>query len=183
MSRRPLTLALVAILTLLLGSSTATAEQSAGQERSRFLGSVPTGQATGTALPLSLKDAFDRALTYNLGLIESDQNARAARAVRLRNLSALLPDVSARVSGTRQQIDLRALGFGLSLPGVSLPTIVGPFNVADARVYVSQPIFNWSDIQQLEVGGRVRASVAAHLPERSRHGGAQHRQRLPGGDF
>ena len=137
----------MAILTLLLGSSTAAAEQSAGQERSRFLGSVPTGQATGTALPLSLKDAFDRALTYNLGLIESDQNARAARAVRLRNLSALLPDVSARVSSTRQQIDLRALGFSLSLPGVSLPTIVGPFNVADARVYVSQPIFNWADIQ------------------------------------
>ena len=137
----------MAVLTLLLGSSTATAEQSAGQERSRFLGSVPTGQATGTALPLSLKDAFDRALTYNLGLIESDQNARAARAVRLRNLSALLPDVSAHVSSTRQQIDLRALGFSLSLPGVSLPTIVGPFNVADARVYVSQPIFNWADIQ------------------------------------
>ena len=147
MSRRPLTLPLVAILAFLLGSSTAAAEQSAGQERSRFLGSVPTGQATGTALPLSLKDAFDRALTYNLGLIESDQNARAARAVRLRNLSALLPDVSASVSSTRQQIDLRALGFSLSLPGVSLPTIVGPFNVADARVYVSQPIFNWADIQ------------------------------------
>ena len=147
MSRRPLTLPLVAILAFLLRSSTAAAEQSAGQERSRFLGSVPTGQATGTALPLSLKDAFDRALTYNLGLIESDQNARAARAVRLRNLSALLPDVSASVSSTHQQIDLRALGFSLSLPGVSLPTIVGPFNVADARVYVSQPIFNWADIQ------------------------------------
>ena len=49
-----------------------------------------------------------------------------------------------------------------TIPGVNIPTIVGPFSVADARVYVSQQIFNWSDIQQLEVGGGVRAGVAAY---------------------
>ena len=73
-------------MTLLLVSPTAIAAQSAGQPRSPFLGSVPTGQATGTTLPLSLRDALDRALKYNLGLIESDQNTRAARAVRLRGI-------------------------------------------------------------------------------------------------
>jgi outer membrane protein TolC len=134
---------------LLLWSSTASAGQTAGPGQSPFLGSVPTGKATAETLPLSLKDAFDRAMNHNLGLLESDQNTRAAHAVRLRNLSALLPDVSARVSGTREQINLKALGFNVSLPGVSLPTIVGPFNVTDARVYLAQQVFNWSDIQSL----------------------------------
>jgi outer membrane protein TolC len=164
---RHLALPLVAALTLCLGSATAFAGQSAGQGQNPFLGSVHTGQATGTAMPLSLKDAFQRALTYNLGLIESDQNTRAARAVRLRNLSALLPDVSARVSGTREQINLRALGFSLSLPGVNLPSIIGPFSVADARVYVSQQIFNWSDIQNWKsAAASERASQYAYKSDR-----------------
>lgn len=120
---------------------------SAGQGQNPFLGSVPTGNATGTPLQLSLKEAFDRALKYNLGVIESGQNTRAAHAVRLRSLNALLPNLSARVSGTIQQINLKAAGFNLKVPGFSVPTIVGPFGVADARAYLSQEIFNWSDIK------------------------------------
>ena len=96
---------------------------------------------------LSLKDTFDRALKHNLGLLESDQDVRAARATRLRGLNALLPDVSGRLSGSQQQINFAAEGFNFSLPGVNIPTIVGPFGVADARVYVTQQIFNWSDIK------------------------------------
>ena len=49
-------------------------------------------------MALSLKDAFDRALKYNLGAIEADEDTRAAHAVRLRNLNALLPNLSARVA-------------------------------------------------------------------------------------
>jgi outer membrane protein TolC len=123
--------------------------------QSAFHGSVPASQATAETLPLSLEEAFARALTHNLGLIESDQNTRGARAERLRRLNALLPDVSASISGTREQISLKALGFNVSLPGLSIPKIVGPFGVADARVYVSQQIFNWSDRQG------VRAAAAA----------------------
>jgi outer membrane protein TolC len=109
---------------------------------------VPSGQATGTTLDLSLHDAFDRALKYNLGEIESSQNTRAAHAIRLRNLNALLPNLSARVSGTVQQLDLAAEGLGgLKIPGVRLPAVVGPFGVEDARGYLSQEIFSWSDIK------------------------------------
>jgi outer membrane protein TolC len=118
-----------------------------GANAEPVLGSVPTGEATGTTLLLSLKEAFDRALKYNLGVLESDQDVRAARAVRLRGLNALLPDVSAQLSGSRQQINLAAFGFNFSVPGANVPTIVGPFGVADARVYLSQRIFNWSDIK------------------------------------
>src|SRR5258708_12821955 len=137
----------VLLLAVLLGTATSSAGQTPGQGRSPFWGRLPGGRAARETLSLSLKETFDRALTYNLGVIESDKNAQAARAVRLRSLSALLPGVSARVSGTRAQINLRALGFTLSLPGVSVPSIAGPFSVADARVYLSQQIFDWSDIQ------------------------------------
>jgi outer membrane protein TolC len=112
-----------------------------------FFGSLPTGQATGTTLDLPLREAIDRALTYNLGLIEGSQSTRIARAQRLRNLNALLPNLTGRVSGELQQIDLRTFGLFLNVPGIRIPTIIGPFGVADARAYVSQQIFNWSDIK------------------------------------
>lgn len=115
-----------------------------------FLGSVPTGQATAGPLSLSLKEAFDRALKYNLGVIEADQNTRAVRAARLRSLSALLPNLSGRISGTDEQLNLKALGFNLHIPGISIPTIVGPFSVADARATLSQEVFNWADVKNLK---------------------------------
>lgn len=149
--------ALGVAMVLLLGASQPGAGQTAPGNvaasttpQSPFLGSVPTGQATSTPIPLSLKDAFDRALKYNLGLIEADQGTRAAHAERLRSLSALLPNLTARISSTMEQIDLRAGGINLSIPGVAIPAVVGPFGVADARAYLSQEIFNWSDIKNLK---------------------------------
>ncbi len=140
---RLLVFSLSVLVAFLLGSQSS----STGQTRNPFLGSVPSGQATGTTLELSLKEAFERGLKYNLGVIESSQNTRAAHAVRLRSLNALLPNLSARVSGALEQINLKANGFNFSFPGVRIPTIVGPFGVADARAYLSQEVFNWSDIK------------------------------------
>jgi outer membrane protein TolC len=129
-------------------ASSSSAANSGGQSQSPFQGSAPTGQPTGTTLPLTLKDAFSRALKYNLGAIQSDQNTRTAHAERLRNLSALLPTLYGQVTGSVEQINLQAQGLRLnSIPGVPIPTLVGPFSVADARAYLSQKIFNWSDIK------------------------------------
>jgi len=144
-----------------------TFRSSAGQTRSPFLGSVPTGQATGTTIELSLKETFARALKYNLGAIESGQNTRAAHAARLRSLNALLPNLSARISGALEQINLRAQGFNLNFPGVRIPTLVGPFGVADARAYLSQEIFSWSDIQNLKSASESeRASEYSYKSDR-----------------
>src|SRR6516225_5191500 len=97
-------------VSLLLTMLVASPRWSWGQAQSPFSGSVPTGQATGSTLPLSLKEAFERALKYNLGVIESDQNTRLAHAARLRSLNALVPNISARLSATIEQINLAALG-------------------------------------------------------------------------
>jgi len=125
-----------------------------------FQGSVPTGKATGTTLALTLKDAFDRALKYNLGAIQSDQNTRSARADRLRYLSALLPTLYGQVTGSVEQINLQAQGLRLiSIPGVPIPTLVGPFSVADARGYLSQRVFNWSDIKNWKSASQSEAAA------------------------
>jgi hypothetical protein len=45
-----------------------------------YLGSVPAGKATGTVIPLSIRDALECGLKYNLGMIESDVGSCTARA-------------------------------------------------------------------------------------------------------
>jgi outer membrane protein TolC len=157
------------VLSLLVLSafSLACSRSGEAQAQSAFQGSVPTGQATRTTLQLSLSDAFNRALRYNLGAIESEEDTRAARAVRLRSLNALLPNLEARLSSTVQQIDLRALGISLNIPGVHIPTIVGPFGVADARAYFSQELFNWSDIKNWKSASQSeRASQYSYRSDR-----------------
>jgi outer membrane protein TolC len=140
---------------------TAQAEGTAGAaQQGPFLGSVPTGQPTGTTLALSLKDALDRAFKYNLGIIQSDQSTRAARAARLLTLSALLPYLSGQLSASVQQINLQAEGLRLiTIPGVPIPTLVGPFSVQDIRGYISQRVFNWSDIKNWKSASRSETAA------------------------
>jgi outer membrane protein TolC len=134
---------------------------SAGEDAAiRFRGSVPTGEAVAQDLAIPLKNALARALQYNLGVIESEQDARAARAVRLRSLNALLPDLSARVSATRQTVNLQASGLRLHIPGVVVPVVVGPFSVTDARAYASQQIFNWSSIKGWKSAAEVEKAAS-----------------------
>jgi outer membrane protein TolC len=121
--------------------------RSQAQAQNPFLGSVPAGPNTGTTLELPLPAALERALKYNLGTIEGEQNTRAAHAVRLRGLNALLPNLTGRISAALQQINLKAEGINISTPGVHIPAVIGPFETADARAFFSQELFNWSDIQ------------------------------------
>lgn len=115
-----------------------------------FQGSIPSGTATAEVLPLSLDAAVARGLKYNLGLVSSDQNLRASRALRLRALSRLLPNVSGGVTETREQVNLAAFGF-TGLAGI--PQIVGPFNIFDARAYVTQPVLDFQAIENRRAAG------------------------------
>ncbi|HMF59307.1 MAG TPA: TolC family protein [Vicinamibacterales bacterium] len=99
-----------------------------------FTGSVPQGTATAEPLPLSLKDAVNRGLQFNLGLLLQEEAVKAAHGARWRALADLLPNISASGDAIRQVINLEAYGF----PGE--PKIIGPFNVFDARVFLSQPV-------------------------------------------
>ncbi len=92
---------------------------------------------------LTLRDAIDRGLRNNLGLLLSEQASEGARAERLRSLSALLPQVNGAVSENVEQINLKTRGINFHLPGFSTPTIVGPFQYTDARAYASFSVFDY----------------------------------------
>jgi outer membrane protein TolC len=110
-----------------------------------LMGGIPTGKATGTVMPLSLSEAIKRGLSYNLGAALSEQTIRATQGIRMLALSQLLPSVSIRVTELQEQVNLAAFGFS-GFPGV--PTIVGPFNVFDARPYVSQSILDFPSLNR-----------------------------------
>jgi outer membrane protein TolC len=127
-------------------SSPAAAGQAAqapqASQSSPFFGSVPKGTATAEPLALSVKDAVQRALQNNLGLLLQEESEASARGARWRALADLLPDVSGALGVRRQVINLEAFGF----PGP--PSIVGPFNVYEARVFLSQPVVDISALNE-----------------------------------
>jgi outer membrane protein TolC len=109
-----------------------------------FLGGVPTGTSTGAVLTISVVDAILRALDHNLGVLTAEEAVGRAQGARWRALAELLPNVNGRVSEARQIINLAAFGFsgGPGTPFEGIPPLVGPFNVFDARVYLSQTVLD-----------------------------------------
>jgi outer membrane protein TolC len=110
---------------------------------SPYLGSVPSGTATADEIPLTLADAIARGLASNLGAIDADLDARIAEAGRQRALSTLLPQLAGRVHHQTGEVSL--IQFGFQLPGV--PTIIGPFSYQDARIGLTQQLFNYQDLE------------------------------------
>jgi len=111
------------------------------------LGSVPSGPASDELVQLTLRDAIKMALRYNLGAIESGQNAQIARGQRLLALSNLLPHVSAGASENVQQVNLATFGLnGLRIQGI--PTVVGPFSYSSVDASISQTLFSYESIQR-----------------------------------
>ena len=108
-----------------------------------FKGSIISGKNTGTVLPLSLDDSIQRGLKQNLGIILQSSSVQAANGSRLQQLQQLLPIVAAQASITVEQVDLAA--FGLKIPNFN--PIIGPFQVEDARAYLSYNALNLTALQ------------------------------------
>jgi len=132
------------------GGQSSNASQSgnpgAALSQSPFSGSVPEGKPTAEVLPLSFKDAIDRGLRNNLGLLLQSDTSLTAQGEKWKELSELLPHVSATVSQSVEQIDLPALGFRLNFPGI--PTVIGPVGVFQSGVYLTQSVFDYHAIER-----------------------------------
>jgi outer membrane protein TolC len=146
--------AIVALVAGMTATPLAQQDMQIGASTNPFMGSAPRGTATADTIQLTVKDAVQRALQFNLGLLLQEQAVKTAGGARWRALASLLPDVSAAGTSSRQVINLDAYGF----PGE--PSIIGPFNVFDARVYVSQPILD------LRAVNEARAASAKERAER-----------------
>ena len=137
------------------GSSTVPSVTLPGNQNP-FLGSEPEAKTTPGVLQIDYKDAIDRGLRHNLGLLLAGDQTETARGERWKELAELLPNISARVQEDVQTQSLAALGFNklfplLAAPGTNasqLPRLVPAFNYFDARVSLSQSLFNFKDVEK-----------------------------------
>jgi len=114
------------------------------QAQGPFAGSAQSAAKRPFSGKLSLREAVERAVEYNLGAVGLTQAAQQARGQARVARSLLLPNLNVDATSAVQQINLAAMGLRLEspLPGVSLPTLVGPFNIFDLRARWSQTVID-----------------------------------------
>ncbi len=117
-----------------------------------FLGGIPTGVVLDKVIPLSLHDAISRGLEHNLGMVISRERAQSAEGTRWMARSRLLPNVAADVFASRQEINLAAYGFPVA-PGQS--PLIGPFNLSDRRISVSQALVDYGAFASAQAGSAL----------------------------
>lgn len=152
---------LLVSVTLFSQSTSVTPSITLPGQQSPFQGSQPEGNATSQVLQIDFKEAIDRGLRNNLGLLLASDQTMAARGERWQALSELLPDLSVRAQEAVQTESLTALGLKASVFHAPVPRVIGPFNYFDLRANLAQNLFNYRALE------RERAAVqnlkAAHL--------------------
>ena len=130
-------------------TSLPSAEQVIQRAQDPYLGSIPQGQATKEVIDLTVQDALERGLKYNLGLYFSERATEQTRAERLRALANLMPVVNSAVTEEAQKINLKAFGF--NFPG--FPASVGPFGLFELNAQGS-----WTPLSLHSITGLHAAS-------------------------
>ncbi|HJV34198.1 TolC family protein [Geomonas sp.] len=114
-----------------------------------FEGSVPATTSSAGLLPLSMARAIDLGLANNLGLLLRSQAVTSARGERWSELSRLLPHLTTSGSFHHQKESIAITG----IPLMTLPPVTDPFNYWDARIYLSQRIFDLEAIKRSQSAG------------------------------
>jgi len=115
---------------------------------SPFQGSSPEGNPVAEILQIDFKEAIDRGLRNNLGLLLAGDQVTAARGQRWQQLSELLPNISVRAAEAVQTQSLTALGFRSSVFPFPVPRVIGPFNYFDLRANAAQTIFSYKALER-----------------------------------
>jgi outer membrane protein TolC len=128
-----------------------TVESVINRNTNPYFGSIPQGTATGEVMELTVTDALDRGLKYNLGLFLSKETTAEARAERMQTLSRLLPNLNGTVGEQITRTNLDAFGF--KFPG--FPSSVGPFSLTTAQATGTWEPLNASSIDRYRSSGEV----------------------------
>ena len=144
-------------------TSLPSAEQVIQRVQDPYLGSIPQGKATGEVIDLTVQDALERGLKYNLGLYFSERATEQIRAERIRSLANLMPVVNGAVTEEIQKINLKAFGF--NFPG--FPSSVGPFGLMELQASGSWTPLNLHSITGLHAASEnVKASQYSYRDAR-----------------
>lgn len=113
-------------------------------------------------LPLSLSKAVEIATAPDgaTRVKLAAEQIKAAEARRLRAFTALGPSIDGGYTFRSFTNNLGAMGISIGgmIPGLSIPTLVGPIETNDVRVSASQSIFDLSSIKRYQAS---KASVSA----------------------
>lgn len=166
--RRPISGLLLGLAMLQIGSGQGTVQSA-----------MPASAATeNSPVVLSLKQAVDLALAPdgNARVQLADSAARQSETRAAQTRAALLPNLESSVTEQSQTRNLAAFGIRIAIPipGFQFPEVVGPFNVFDARLTLSQSIFDFSAIRRYQAsrlgvdiarteGDTARDAVAAQV--------------------
>jgi len=99
-------------------------------------------------LQVDFKEAIERGLRNNLGLLLASDQAQASRGQRWQALAELLPNISIRGQEALQTLSLTALGFRGNIFPVPVPRVIGPFNYFDLRASASQSVFSYRSLEK-----------------------------------
>ena len=134
----------------------------------------PRARPTAETIDLTLEDALDRGLKYNLGLYLSNQTTAEARAARLQSLSQILPNINGAFAEEVQRLNLKS--FGLTFPG--FPTSVGPFGLTATQATGTWDAGELLLHRQVPCERRDRESCGVQLSRRARHRSARRGREL-----
>lgn len=154
------------------GAGSVTAQQSASgisgssvntssttvQVQGSYAGSVPDPNGLHAPVTLTLEQAIQLGLRFNLGAVSASASLRQVRALRLSAFSQLQPTVNASLGETGAKTSLQTIGLssGSLGGGISLPTTVGPYHYYDLRASVNYnaldftAIHNYREARELE---------------------------------
>src|SRR3984957_16081526 len=106
-----------------------------------FCGGLAFAQET---LPLSLKRAVEIALAPEGSprVALAEESIRQSQTGVAQARAAFLPDIETSVTDQSETVNLKSYGLNIQVPGFSLPSIVGPFSLFDARATATQSVFD-----------------------------------------
>ncbi len=117
---------------------------------------LPVAAEDKGPLVLGMKEAIALSLQTQVDVKLARARTEEARARAIQSASALLPQLIGTASQTRiYRENLAAMGFG-AFPGI--PPLIGPFNVFDARIRLTQELL---DVGSLQTAGAARRTAEA----------------------
>jgi outer membrane protein TolC len=135
-------------------------------QQNPFQGSVPSGKPVPQVLSLSLRDAIERGLRYNLALLLNEQSTRESRGQRWVALSKMLPHLTTETREGKEMVNLKAIGFPSTIRNVN--PISGPFSVFDTRAYLSSAILDFSALRNERAASeQIRAAQYTYQDARN----------------
>jgi outer membrane protein TolC len=155
-------IALLIVFCLNSASAQSSQDAAAALANSQYGGSVVSAPISQDAISLTISDAIDRGLRYNLGLLLSSDATDASRAARLKALSDLMPQVNGKVAGSSQQINLAAFGFP---PTPGFPSVVGPFPLIDARATITAPVVDLKSLNKARAASEDLKAAKATMQD------------------